>query len=114
MAIRPQWNARMGKVTEEGRWDPDEAAVYIHAIEKIRPAIGRGTRMSRVLDHMGLKKAGRKPMLEHCHAGEGTTVTWKDVPMCVALISYFLKTMGHRIVNVYTLRECIRVYDKIK
>lgn len=114
MAIMPQRNARMGRVTEEGRWDPDEAAVYIHAIEKIRPAIGKGTMMNHIMDYMGLKKSVRQPMLEHCHADEGTTVMWKDVPMCVAVMSYYLKSMGHRVVNVYTLRECVRVYDNIK
>ena len=96
-----------------GQWDPDEAAVYMHAIERIRPVIGTGTVMSAILDFLGLKKASRKPMLEHCHASENTTVRWSDVTMCVSVVSYHLRANGHRVVDVYTLHECVRMFDEI-
>lgn len=96
-----------------GQWDPDEAAVYMHAIERIRPVIGTGTVMSAILDFLGLKKASRKPMLEHCHASENTTVRWSDVTMCVSVVSYHLRANGHRVVDVYTLHECVRLFDEI-
>lgn len=96
-----------------GQWDPDEAAVYMRAIERIRPVIGTGTVMSAILDFLGLKKASRKPMLEHCHASEDTKVRWSDVIMCVSVVSYHLRTNGHRVVDVYTLHECVRLFDSI-
>ena len=51
--------------------------------------------------------------LEHCHASEDTKVRWSDVTMCVSVVSYHLRTNGHRAVDVYTLHECVRLFDEI-